>query len=102
MRLDDVWVPVAPIADSFVVNIGELMARWTNDRWTSTLHRVQNPLSRPGQPSAVPSVLLSTQLRLGHRDGSDLCQCRHPVEISDDHLGSECDGQNRASFGVRT
>ena len=43
VRLDDAWVPVAPIADSFVVNIGDLMARWTNDRWTSTLHRVQNP-----------------------------------------------------------
>ncbi|WP_185976269.1 isopenicillin N synthase family oxygenase [Mycolicibacterium sp. 018/SC-01/001] len=43
VRLDGVWVPVAPVADSFVVNIGDLMARWTNDRWTSTLHRVQNP-----------------------------------------------------------
>jgi isopenicillin N synthase-like dioxygenase len=37
------WVPIAPIPGSFVVNIGDLMARWTNDRWISTLHRVQNP-----------------------------------------------------------
>jgi isopenicillin N synthase-like dioxygenase len=36
-----VAVPIAP--DSFIVNIGELMARWTNDRWTATLHRVVNP-----------------------------------------------------------
>lgn len=41
--LDGHWVAVAPIAGSFVVNIGDLMARWTNDRWISTLHRVQNP-----------------------------------------------------------
>lgn len=34
-------VPVAP--QSFIVNIGDLMARWTNDRWVSTLHRVVNP-----------------------------------------------------------
>ena len=26
-----------------MINIGDLMARWTNDRWTSTLHRVVNP-----------------------------------------------------------
>lgn len=41
--LDDQWCPVEPIAESFVVNIGDLMARWTNDRWISTLHRVQLP-----------------------------------------------------------
>lgn len=28
---------------AFIINIGELMARWTNDRWIATLHRVVNP-----------------------------------------------------------
>ena len=28
---------------SFAVNIGDLMMRWTNDQWISTLHRVVNP-----------------------------------------------------------
>lgn len=41
--LDDEWFPVDPIAGSFVVNIGDLMARRTNDRWISTLHRVPLP-----------------------------------------------------------
>ena len=29
--------------DSFVINLGDLMMHWTNDRWISTLHRVANP-----------------------------------------------------------
>ena len=37
------WVDVDPPAGSFVVNIGDLMMVWTNDRWLSNLHRVVNP-----------------------------------------------------------
>ena len=37
------WIEVYPVPGSFVVNIGDLMAQWTNDRWVSTMHRVANP-----------------------------------------------------------
>jgi len=37
------WVGVEPVRGAFVINIGDLMARWTNDRWRSTLHRVVDP-----------------------------------------------------------
>ena len=37
------WEPVPHVPDSFVVNIGDLMAQWSNDRYISTMHRVVNP-----------------------------------------------------------
>ena len=37
------WLPVPQVEGAFVINIGDLMARWTNDRWRSTVHRVVNP-----------------------------------------------------------
>jgi isopenicillin N synthase-like dioxygenase len=37
------WVGVESVPGTFVINIGDLLARWTNDRWKSTLHRVVDP-----------------------------------------------------------
>ena len=43
------WFAVPSVPGAFIVNIGDLMARWTNDRWVSTLHRVIcPPADEPG------------------------------------------------------
>lgn len=40
---DGVWKEAPVVPESFVINVGDLLARWTNNRWRSTLHRVSNP-----------------------------------------------------------
>ncbi|MGI9335438.1 MAG: isopenicillin N synthase family dioxygenase [Gammaproteobacteria bacterium] len=37
------WVAAPAVPGGFIVNIGDLMMTWTNDRWLSTRHRVVNP-----------------------------------------------------------
>lgn len=40
---DGVWRDVAAPPAAFIVNLGDLMAQWTNGHWVSSLHRVVNP-----------------------------------------------------------
>ena len=42
-RLDGKWIPITAVEDCLVVNVGDMLQRYTNGRLKSTIHRVINP-----------------------------------------------------------
>jgi isopenicillin N synthase-like dioxygenase len=41
-RSDGTWLAAPPIEGTWVVNVADMLSRWTNGRWQSTPHRVKN------------------------------------------------------------
>lgn len=46
------WIAAPPIEGTFVMNVGDILAKWSNGRFVSTPHRVRNlsPRDRYSQP----------------------------------------------------
>jgi isopenicillin N synthase-like dioxygenase len=82
------WVDVPIVPGTFIVNIGDLMARWTNDTWVSTLHRVVNP------PPDADGDTRRLSLVFFHNPNHDAeiaslvpdCPARYPPTTSGAHL----------------
>lgn len=100
------WIDVEAPPGGFVCNIADAMARWTNDRWVSTLHRVGNP-----PPQAEPRDRIS--LVFFHSPNADaeircVSGCEGPdgpkyppVTFADHYLGKVMKaGHARADAGI--
>ena len=60
---DGVWISVPPRPGALIVNAGDLLQVWTNDRWRSAPHRVVNP-----PPGSAPRPRLSLVFFTGPAD----------------------------------
>ncbi len=92
---DGSWVAAPPMAGCFVVNVGDLLARWTNDRFRSTPHRVVNSSGRSRQsiaifvdPNAEQSVV-------------PVCAPGEPARYEPVTVGEHIERRYQASFAYR-
>ncbi|KAI2506435.1 iron ascorbate-dependent oxidoreductase [Fragilaria crotonensis] len=79
-QTSDSWVdvPTFDSEDVFIINLGDMMQRWTNDQWVSTLHRVIVP-PFDGQDHRRQSIAFFVNIN-GDADVETLSTC-----IDDDH-----------------
>ena len=84
---DGRWIDVPTSPTTFVVNIGDLLMRWTNDRWLSNLHRVMNPPRDDAPSRARLSIAF-----FNHPNYDALIEClpsqgaaRHPPVLSGEY-----------------
>lgn len=52
-----VFRPAPPVEDAVLVNVGDLMERWSNERWRSTVHRVGAPPAIEGTGGGDEEVI---------------------------------------------
>jgi isopenicillin N synthase-like dioxygenase len=51
---DGSWVPATPMEGTFVVNLGDMIPRWTNGLYHSNPHRVRNTFSGGAARYSIP------------------------------------------------
>jgi isopenicillin N synthase-like dioxygenase len=98
------WHDVPCHPDSFVINVGSLMSRWTNGRWRSTLHRVVNPgRELTGSTQRLSLVVFSSPNE--HAEIACLSTCHdenHPVQFPPVQAGEYIRQKLAASMELTT
>ena len=51
---DGSWLAAPPVPEAFIVNLGDMMPRWTNGLYRSSMHRVRNTLSSGAARYSIP------------------------------------------------
>lgn len=93
-RRDGVWIEAPPIEGTLVCNIGDLLQRWSNDRYASTVHRVINR-TKNARYSIPVFYDPNTTTRVDPTDfGVSASESAHEPVLAGAHIA----GRNRKSF----
>ena len=99
---DGRWAPVLPKPGDLVVNLGDMMERWTNDRWVSTLHRVVVPETGDAQSRRMSIGFFvhpnfDADIRCIPSCLEDGAAPRHPDITAGGHIRMKIDASHKAA-----
>jgi isopenicillin N synthase-like dioxygenase len=98
------WIDVAPVPGTLVVNAGDLIQRWTNDRWVSNVHRVINPPPDMKSGTRRLSIVLFTgpnaDAQIACLPGC--CDAAHPAKYPPILGGLHSEERMRQTYGNTT
>ena len=101
MGQDGAWLAAPPVRGSYVINVGELLKRWTNGRFKATVHRVVHLADQPRFSMPLfcnPNYHTTVDPRaLGMAD----TEAKYPPILSGDFLCSRF-AATRKSWGAET
>jgi len=84
LRRDGKWIPITALPEQIVVNVGDMLSRLTNNRLSSTVHRVVNP---PKEQQHLPRFSIPFFMHpKSDMDLSCLPECidkNHPRQFAD-------------------
>jgi isopenicillin N synthase-like dioxygenase len=95
------WIDVTPIPGTLVINAGDLIQRWTNDRWISNIHRVANPPRDLKSGTRRLSIVLFT----GPNSDAEIaclpgcCDARHKAKYPPILAGLHSEERMRQTYG---
>ena len=90
---DGEWIDAPSIDDTFVINIGDMMARWSNDLFVSTPHRVVNASGR--ERYSIPVFYdpdYETNVECLPNCASSTNPERYPPIVAGDYITARYDG----------
>jgi isopenicillin N synthase-like dioxygenase len=97
------WHPVAPVPGAIIVNAGDLLERWSNDRYRSTWHRVRPRIGGRERFSVAffvdPDSATEVTVLPGCVDAAN--PPRHPPVTAGEHLQQRIRHSHEAAAAAR-
>jgi len=96
---DGDWIAATPIPDTFVINLGDMIARWTNGLYHSNMHRVLNNLSS-GRDRYSVACFFSPDREATIACLPNCSNAEHPPRFATCTAGEHLDEMFRRSYGT--